>query len=108
MEEVIGHSTFEELVKKTEVIVSELDSNIRQEGVNYSSNNESNATARALLWAGWMSWMWTSKSERKEKPDSQAKRIRPIVENLIQQFIETGRKIGNDGGTPETFLNQKL
>jgi hypothetical protein len=106
MEEVLGRGSLPQLVAKTEFIVGDLESSIRQEGVDYSTPNESNATARALLWIGWVSWLWTAKAERKKDPDFEAKRIRPIVEKLMDQFTNTGRRIGRDGGTPESFLEE--
>jgi hypothetical protein len=95
------------LIPLVETIVRDLDAKIRSEGVNYNSPNEPMATARALLWTGWVSWLWTSKAEGRNGLDVQAQAMRPIVEGLLEQFILTGRLIGKDGGRPETFLQTK-
>ena len=88
------------LVSEVEAIVATLDARIRAEGVNYPTPNESRATARALLWASWVSWLWTAKSER-PNPDANAQRVRPIVEQLLEEFIAAGRLVGQKGGRPE-------
>ncbi len=91
------------LVEKTEIIVKDLDSRIRNEGVSYPTPNESNATARALLWVAWVSWLWTAKVHRSQ-PDTNAVKMRPIVEALMEQFISSSRLIGKCGRRPEEFI----
>lgn len=95
---------FEVLVGKTEPIVADLTSRLQKEGIYYNTNNEPTATARALLWASWISWLWAAKAERTEQPDLDAKRIRPLAEKLLEHFIETGRMIGKNGRAPDQFL----
>lgn len=87
------------LTAEVEKVVVDLDGDIRHEGLNYPTPNESRATARALLWAGWVSWLWTAKAER-TNPDANAVTMRPIAERLLEEFILTGRLVGKDDGRP--------
>lgn len=91
------------LVEETEAILKDLDEEIKREGVRYGSPHESRATARALLWAGWISWVWPMKADHREPPDQAAKNARPIAEKLLQQFIGYGKKTGEAGQTPDNL-----
>jgi len=89
---------------ETEKVAAELDAKLRKRGLDYPTPNEPRATARALLWVGWISWMWTSKAERAKDPDGNAKKVRPLVDDLLDEFASTGRLLGKNGARPEDSL----
>jgi hypothetical protein len=91
------------LLEEVEKIVSDLEKRIANEGITYLSLNEPNATARSLLWAGWVSWVWTSKAGDRGE-DSNEARVRPIVEKLMERFVSAGKLIGKNGGRPENYV----
>lgn len=97
------------LVGEAEQLVDQLRVELETEGLVYGPSNRSNesmSTARAILWASWVSWLWASKAETRQPPDNQAKQARPIAEKLLADAIEFGRKIGGEG-RPEDFLRKR-
>jgi hypothetical protein len=97
-------ASFRVLIERTETIVEDLTHRLAQEGVTYGPSNEPRATARVLLWASWVSWLWTAEAEGRGGMDYRAEEVRPRVEWLLQHFIEAGRHIGRNGRRPEEFL----
>ena len=91
---------FDTLLRRTEEVVEELERDLRREGLEYPTPNETKASARAILWAAWTSWMWASKAERGTAPDESAKRARRVFERLLSEAIEFGRRIGRHGARP--------
>ena len=98
------------LINESEILVRRLAEELQvNEGIRYSTSNEILATARTILWTAWTSWLWTCKSERDqigEPEDIEAKRIKPIFENLIKQANEAGKKIGAKGRIPKEFIEE--
>src|SRR5262245_32224569 len=95
------------LVVGTEELVDQLTTELEADGLVYvPQSNECRSTARAILWASWVSWLWASKAETRQPPDEQAKRTRPIAERLLSDAIELGRRIGEEG-RPEDFLTKR-
>jgi hypothetical protein len=94
------------LVAEAERLADQVRQELEKEGLVYGPgnlSNESMSTARAIIWAAWVSWLWASKSETRQPPDNQAKQTRPIAEKLLTAAIEFGRTIGQEG-RPEDFL----
>lgn len=97
------------LVREAERLVDQLRVELETDGLVYGPYNQSNeslSTARAILWASWVSWLWASKAETRQPPDNQAKQVRPIAEKLLSDAIEFGRRIGEEG-RPEDFLRKR-
>ena len=100
------------LINESEILVRKLANELfENERIRYSTSNEILATARTMLWMAWTSWMWTCKSERDQRgepEDIDAKKIKPIFENLIKQANEAGNKIGTKGRIPKEFIEESL
>ena len=97
------------LVSGAEQAADQLRLELEREGLLYGPGNQSNesmATARAVLWAAWVSWLWVSKAETRQPPDYQAKQVRPIAEKLLSDAIKFGQKTGKEG-RPEAFLRKR-
>lgn len=92
---------FQAVVTRTEQVVEEPERDLKSEGLDYPTPNEIKATARTILWVAWTSWLWTAKAEREERRDENARRARCVFERLLEEAIETGRRIGRGGGRPE-------
>lgn len=106
---VLGRIDPAVLVREAEQLVEQLRAELQKDGLVYGPNNQSNesrCTARAILWASWVSWLWVSKAETRQPPDTQAKQARPIAEKLLSDAIEFGRRIGEEG-RPEDFLRKR-
>lgn len=99
-QQAAGTAFFETLMRRTEQVVEQLERDLRAEGLEYSTPNETRASARAILWVAWTHWLWTSKAERELAPDVGAKRARSTFERLLSEAIEFGRQIGSKGGRP--------
>lgn len=95
---------FETVIARSEQVVEEVERDLPLEGMTYPTPNEIKASARTILWVAWTSWLWTSKAERQETPDENARRARVAFERLLAEAIEFGRQIGRGGGRPETTL----
>lgn len=92
------------LLAGVEEIVHDLAKDLEAHGCTYSTPNECWAIARACLWAGWVSWILTAKSQREDGPDLDAKRLDPIARDALASAIEAGVRIGANGGRPESFV----
>jgi len=96
-------------VSEAERVVDQIRVELEKDGLVYGPSNRSNeslSTARAILWASWVSWLWASKAETRQPPDNQAKQVRPIAEKLLSDAIDFGRRIGKEG-RPEDFLSKR-
>jgi hypothetical protein len=94
-----------EFARNAEPLVAAIERDLKtvliEKGLACSAPDEMNATARAVLWAGWIGWMASAKAGRRDPSGRTARRACRLVNRILAGVARAARRTGAAGAGPE-------